>query len=110
MIRTKRVNFVLSEAEYDLIREKMKSIGMNNFSGYVRKMASDGYIIRLETKALDRIVTELKHIGNNVNQIAKRSNSGAEIQSEELTYLSSALEKVRKELHDLIVRISEIIK
>ena len=42
-----RVEFVLTEAEAALIKERMAELGITNLSAYLRKMAVDGYIIHL---------------------------------------------------------------
>ena len=42
-----RVEFVMSEAEAELLKERMAELGITNLSAYLRKMAVDGYIIHL---------------------------------------------------------------
>ena len=39
-----RVEFVMSEAEAELVKERMAELGITNLSAYLRKMAVDGYI------------------------------------------------------------------
>ena len=46
--RSVRVEFVLTEAEAALIKERMAELGITNLSAYLRKMAVDGYIIHLD--------------------------------------------------------------
>ena len=43
-----RVEFVMSEAEAELVKERMAELGITNLSAYLRKMAVDGYIIHLD--------------------------------------------------------------
>lgn len=40
--RSVRVEFVLTEAESALIKERMAELGITNLSAYLRKMAVDG--------------------------------------------------------------------
>ena len=37
-----RVEFVMSEAEAELVKERMAELGITNLSAYLRKMAVDG--------------------------------------------------------------------
>ena len=43
--RSVRVEFVLTEAESALIKERMAELGITNLSAYLAKSAVDGYII-----------------------------------------------------------------
>ena len=43
-----RVEFVMSEPEAELVKERMAELGITNLSAYLRKMAVDGYIIHLD--------------------------------------------------------------
>ena len=44
--RTVQIKFRVTEAERDLILEKMKLVPTRNMEAYLRKMAIDGYIIK----------------------------------------------------------------
>jgi len=47
--RTVQIKFRVTEAERDLIYEKMALLGTNNLAAYMRKIAIDGYIINVDT-------------------------------------------------------------
>ena len=47
-----RVEFVMSEPEAELVKERMAELGITNLSAYLRKMAVDGYIIHLDMPLL----------------------------------------------------------
>ncbi len=66
--------FFVTERELALILEKMKLLGTENKSAYLRKMALDGYIIQVDYSAIKENTAQLQHIGNNANQIVKRMN------------------------------------
>ena len=42
--------------------------------GYLRKMATEGYIISVDMNSIKELVILLRSISNNINQIAKRTN------------------------------------
>ena len=43
--KQKGIYFKVSEGERDLIEQKMALAGVRNMSGYIRKMAIDGYVV-----------------------------------------------------------------
>ena len=46
--RTVQVKFYVTEEERKLIEEKMKLVPASNMAAYLRKIAIDGYIIRVD--------------------------------------------------------------
>ena len=79
--RTVQIKFRVTEAERDLILEKMKLIPTRNMAAYLRKIAIDGYIVQVDHTDIKAMTAEIQKIGVNVNQIAKRVNSTGNIQS-----------------------------
>ena len=73
MRRSIRISVRLTEEEHRLLKEKMARIGVTNQEAFLRKMALDGYILRLDLPELKEILSQLRYMGNNVNQIAKRA-------------------------------------
>lgn len=69
----------LTEEERRLIDEKMKLLPTSQIGAYIRKMAIDGYIIYTDTANIKEMNKELRAIGRNINQIAKRVNSTGDI-------------------------------
>ena len=43
-----RIEFCVSENEHRLIKAKMAQLGTKNMGEYLRKMAIDGYIIKVD--------------------------------------------------------------
>ena len=56
----------LTPVELQMIQEKMKQYGTQNFSAFVRKMAIDGYVVRLELPELKEMVSLLRYSSNNL--------------------------------------------
>ena len=63
-----RVEFVISEQEADLIKERMAELGITNLSAYLRKMAVDGYIIHLDMSDSQEMIRLLRICSNTLNQ------------------------------------------
>ena len=55
--------------ERALLERKMREAGTTNMGAYLRKMALDGYILRLDLPELKEMLSQLRYMGNNVNQI-----------------------------------------
>ena len=75
----------LTEEERRLIDEKMKLLPTSQIGAYIRKMAIDGYIIYTDTANIKEMNKELRAIGRNINQIAKRVNSTGDIYRGDIT-------------------------
>jgi alpha/beta superfamily hydrolase len=73
--RAVQLKFRVTDAERDLIDEKMRLLHTNNLAAYLRKMAIDGYIIAVDNSELKAVAAEMQKIGVNINQIARRVNS-----------------------------------
>ncbi len=92
--RTVQVKFRVTEAERDLILEKMKLIPTNNMAAYLRKIAIDGYIIQVDHSDIKAMTAEIQKIGVNINQIARRVNSTGSIYQDDIDELKGALDEI----------------
>ncbi len=84
----------VSEEEKNIIHEKMKSANTNNMRGYLRKMATEGYIISVDMNSIKELVILLRSISNNINQIAKRTNETGNFYAEEMKELQQQYQKI----------------
>lgn len=84
----------LTEEERRLIDEKMKLLPTSQIGAYIRKMAIDGYIIYTDTTNIKEMNKELRAIGRNINQIAKRVNSTGDIYREDIAELRERLGEI----------------
>ena len=84
----------VSEEEKNIIYEKMKSANTNNMRGYLRKMATEGYIISVDMNNIKELVILLRSISNNINQIAKRTNETGNFYAEEMKTLQKQYQKI----------------
>ena len=91
--RNVQIIFWVSEAEKRMIEEKMTQAGMTNLSAYLRRIAIDGMIVRLELPELKEMVSLLRYASNNINQIAKRLNESGRAYD---TDLAEILEKQKQ--------------
>ena len=92
--RTVQIKFRVTEAERDLILEKMKLVPTRNMAAYLRKIAIDGYIIQVDHIDIKAMTAEIQKIGVNVNQIAKRVNSTGSVYQEDIEEIKGVLAEI----------------
>lgn len=85
--RTIPLYFKVSPEEKELIEKKMAQLGINNQRAYLRKMAVDGYAVRVDMSDFKALVSLLRICSNNLNQIAKRVNSTGNLYEEDVADL-----------------------
>ena len=74
--RNIQMKFWVTAEEKELIDEKMRLLPTQRYGAYLRKRAIDGYIIYTDTTDIREMNKTLSAISRNINQIAKRLNSG----------------------------------
>ena len=107
-IRNQIVLIRLSENERKLIQEKMAQIGTHNMSAYLRRMAIDGYIINFNLPELLEMVSFLRRISNNLNQIATRVNSTSRIYIDDIEEIKGKLDEIWTQVNQILLRFSEL--
>ena len=91
--RDQDVHFLASKEEVERIHEKMDELGIRSMGAYLRKMALDGYCIRLDLQDVKALVSLLRICSNNLNQYAKRANETGSIYRADIEDLQKRLEK-----------------
>ena len=94
--REVQLKFRVTPEERALIEQKMAQLGTNNLGVYLRKMAVDGYIVKLDLPELSELLSLLRRTSNNINQVARRVHETGNIYD---TDLEDILQK-QKELWD----------
>ena len=105
-VRKIQLNFRVTEQERRLIEERMQEFGTTNREAYLRKIAIDGMIVKLEVQELKEIVSLMRRTSNNVNQIARRLNETGRIYEADITDVHNRQEQLWDMLNSLITKIS----
>ena len=92
--RQVQIKFRVTEAERDLIYEKMRLLNTNNLAAYMRKIAIDGYVINTDNSDLKAIAAEMQKIGVNINQIARRVNSTTRIYEQDFDEMKRGIDDI----------------
>lgn len=98
----------LTPEELQMIQEKMKQYGTRNFSAFVRKMAIDGYVVRLELPELKEMVSLLRYSSNNLNQLTKRVHETGRIYDADLEDLRQTHERLWDAARDILSALSKL--
>ena len=107
-VRKVQLNFRVTEREKQLIEDRMQEMGTTNREAYLRKIAIDGMLVKLEVPELKEIVSLMRRTSNNVNQIARRLNENGRIYEVDITDVQNQQEQLWDMLNSLITKISEI--
>ena len=92
----------------DIVRRKMKEAGINNMAAYIRKMAIDGYVVRLDLSDVKEVSRLLRINANNINQYAKRANETGSIYLEDIKDIQRSQEELWILMKEILQRLSTI--
>ncbi len=106
--RTVQLHFMVTEHERELIRQKMAQLGTNNLGVYLRKMAIDGYIVKLELPELSELLSLLRRTSNNVNQIARRVHETGNIYDTDLGDILQKQQELWDGVNEILSRLGGI--
>ena len=106
--KTGGIYFKVTEKERELIEQRMALMGVRNMSAYIRKMCIDGYIVNLQIPELTECAKLLRYTSNNVNQIARRVNSGGGVHPDEVDEISAKLAETSGLFGNILEQLSKI--
>lgn len=89
-----QVKFRVTPQERDMIEAKMAQIGTTNMAAYLRKMAIDGYVVKLDIPELKEMVSLLRYSSNNLNQLTKRAHESGRIYDADLEDIQQNQERI----------------
>ena len=102
------VFFMVTEHEKEMIEEKMAQLGTKNMSAYLRKMAIDGYVVRLDLSDIAALVSLLRRSSNNLNQYAKRAHETGSIYETDIEDVRQNFERLWDMANQILTRLSTI--
>ncbi len=102
------IRFRVTPEERGLIEAKMAQLGTSNMAAYLRKMAIDGYVVRLDLPELREMVSLLRRTSNNVNQIAKRINETRRFYGEDVEEILRNQARLWDAANEIITALAKI--
>lgn len=106
--REVQLNFRVSPEELALIEQKMSQLGTKNREAYLRKMALDGYVVKLELPELKELLSLMRYSSNNLNQLTKRVHETGRIYEADLEDISQRQEAIWEGVRGILTRLSKI--
>ena len=87
--RPVRIEFRVTEQEHQLIQKKMEQLGTKNMGAYLRKMAIDGYIIKVDYTEQKKLAAAVSRVAGNINQICRRINQTGNFYQDDIVELKA---------------------
>lgn len=102
------LRFRVTPEERSMIETKMTQLGTTNMAAYLRKMAVDGYVLKLDLPELKEMVSLLRRSSNNLNQIAKRVNETGRFYDEDMGDILKNQEQLWEKANEILTRLGEM--
>ena len=103
-----QVKFFVDERELGLIKARMAQLGIENMSAYLRQVAIDGYVVKLDMPELRELALRMKSISTSENQIAKRVNSTGNIYETDIEEIKKNREEIYEGIRKILTSLSKI--
>ena len=102
------VLFWVSTEELELIHQKMQQYGTENLSAYLRKMALDGYVVKLDLPELKELVSLMRRSSNNLNQLTRKVHETGRVYDADLEDISQQQEKLWEGVREILTQLSKL--
>ena len=94
--------------ERELIRQKMALLGTDNMAAYIRKMAIDGYVVKLDLPELRELVSLLRYSSNNLNQLVRRVHETGRVYAADMDDILQNQERIWQAASGILSRLAAI--
>lgn len=98
----------LSPDELKMIQEKMEQFGTDNMSAFIRKMAIDGYVVKLEIPELKEILSLLRYSSNNLNQLTKWVHETGRIYDTDLEDIHRSQDRIWTAVEKVVATLAKL--
>ena len=102
------VLFWVSAEELELIHQKMQQYGTENLSAYLRKMALDGYVVKLDSPELKELVSLMRRSSNNLNQLTRKVHETGRVYNADLEDISQRQEQLWEGVKEILTQLSKL--
>ncbi len=106
--REKMYPLRLTDQEREMITQRMEQAGIPTMSAYMRKMAIDGYILKLDIPEIKEMISLLRYSSNNLNQIAKKTNAVGTVFEEDLKEIKAVQADLWKGMNKILKRLGQL--
>ena len=106
--RDQQLHFRVSKPELERIHSKMAELGILSIGAYLRKMALDGYAIRLDLPELKELVSLLRRSSNNLNQLTRRVHETGRVYDADLEDIAQRQEQLWEGVKEILTQLSRL--
>lgn len=106
--RDVQLNFRVSPHELELIETKMAQMGTINREAYLRKMAIDGYVVKLDLPEIKELLSLMRCSSNNLNQLTKRVHETGRVYDADMEDISQKQDAIWAGLNKVLTRLSSV--
>lgn len=107
--REVQVNFRVSPEELAIIEQKMSQLGTSSREDYLRKMALDGYVVKLELPELKELVSLMRYSSNNLNQLTRRVHETGRVYDADWEDIFWRQEQLWDSMREILTRLSKLL-
>jgi hypothetical protein len=94
--------------ERAMIEAKMAQLGTTNMGAYLRKMAIDGYVVKLDLPELRELVSLLRYSSNNINQLTRRVHETGRVYAADMDDILQNQERIWQAASGILSRLAGI--
>ena len=102
------LRFRVTPEEQEIIQKRMELLGTDNLSAYLRKMALDGLMVKLELPELKEILSLLRYAGNNLNQLTRRAHETGRVYDADLQEIQGNQEQLISLTKEILNSLAKI--
>ena len=106
--RKVQLKFRVTPQEREMIEQKMAQLGTKNMAAYLRKIAIDGYVVKLELAELKEMVSLLRRSSNNLNQLTKRVHETGRVYDADLEDIVQNQERLWRAATDILTVLAKL--
>ena len=103
-----QVKFRVTPEERAMIDRRMAQADTINMAAYLRKMAIDGYVVKLDLPELRDLISLLRRTSNNFNQIARRVNTTDRIYADDIQEMKTMIEQTWEATNQVLEKLAAI--
>lgn len=94
--------------ERAMIEAKMAQLGTTNMAAFMRKMAIDGYVVKLDLPELRELVSLLRYSSNNLNQLTRRVHETGRVYVTDMEDILQNQERIWQAASGILSRLAAI--
>ena len=99
--RNNQLKIYLTDEEKEVFEKKMKLANCKTMSHFLRKCVLEKEIYVVDLEPFRNLQWLLSNATNNINQIAKATNTTGVIYKKDIDYMREEIEKLAKEIWDI---------